>query len=100
MTKQDQIKALLEAADEVYLKYVADKKYLYAKMLYKINQQLYVLFDSVNLNVKEKKTVILHYTLWFSEFEFYELKYKPKLEESFVFNSFDRDSSILLKPLS
>lgn len=86
---------LLDVSSKLYVLYIkSGKKYIYAKSLYKNNNQIYN-FIINNLAyvddalIDEFKSLNVHYLNWFTQFELLENSI-PSLKEDTVF-AFSRD---------
>lgn len=84
---------LFKRSDKTYASYLQNnKQFLFAKILKKCNDNiLQLLVENSHLLsdelIKDSMELIFHLDIWIEKWNYFELKQKPKIEDSFVFEN-------------
>ena len=89
---------LMQLSIKAYQKYLANKIYLHALVIRSANRKIYDhLLKNLHLVPDELQDEVLrlmnHYDIWMHQFEDFESRRKPGIEDEFVFYHIDEQSA-------
>jgi hypothetical protein len=104
-TKEEQFTRLLSPVNfflhlsrKAYAKYLANKIFLHAKNIRTANEKVCSLLEEFPELVPDELfadaiELVNHYGIWMTQFDEYELKQQPKLDDLFIFYHLDDQSA-------